>query len=117
MVVVSLTLLPALLGFAGTRIDAIRVPGMKVGAGIPGRESVWHRWGRHVSAHSWRYLVAGVAALVVLSPPILSLRLGSPDDGVRSTSLTTRRAYDLLADGFGVGFNGPPLLSIGPPTA
>ncbi len=112
MVAGSLTLLPALLGFAGTRIDAIRVPGMKVGAGTSDRESVWHRWGRHVSGQPWRYLVGGVAALLVLSTPMLSLRLGSPDEGVRSTELTTRRAYDLLADGFGVGFNGPLLLTV-----
>src|ERR687897_852789 len=82
MVTLALTLLPALLGFAGHRIDALRLPGMRAGAGIPGRESMWHRWGRQVSAHPWRYLGGGVLAL------------------------------DLLADGFGPGFNGPLVLSV-----
>ena len=54
MVALALTLLPALLGFAGRRIDALRVPGLRGGAGVPGRESMWHRWGRQVSAHPWR---------------------------------------------------------------
>jgi putative drug exporter of the RND superfamily len=65
-----------------------------------------------VSAHPWRYLVGGVLALVVLAAPVFSMRLGMTDNGTNPTSMTTRRAYDLLADGFGPGFNGPLLLSI-----
>ncbi|HEX2563057.1 MAG TPA: MMPL family transporter, partial [Acidimicrobiales bacterium] len=113
MVALALTLLPALLGFAGRRIDALRVPRRRRGgAGIPGRESMWHRWGRHVSAHPWRYLVGGVLALGLLAAPVFGMRLGMTDNGTNPTSMTTRRAYDLLADGFGPGFNGPLLLSI-----
>jgi putative drug exporter of the RND superfamily len=112
MVAIALTLLPALLGFAGRRIDALRVPGLRGGAGVPGRESMWHRWGRQVSAHPWRYLVGGVLALGLLAAPVFSMRLGMTDNGTSPTSMTTRRAYDLLADGFGAGFNGPLLLSI-----
>jgi RND superfamily putative drug exporter len=112
MVAIALTLLPALLGFAGHRIDALRVPGLRGGAGVPGRESMWHRWGRQVSAHPWRYLVGGVLALGLLAAPVFSMRLGMTDNGTNPTSMTTRRAYDLLADGFGPGFNGPLLLSI-----
>ncbi len=112
MVAIALTLLPALLGFAGRRIDALRVPGLRGGAGVPGRESMWHRWGRQVSAHPWRYLVGGVLALGLLAAPVFSMRLGMTDNGTSPTSMTTRRAYDLLADGFGPGFNGPLLLSI-----
>jgi putative drug exporter of the RND superfamily len=112
MVALALTLLPALLGFAGHRIDALRVPGLRGGAGVPGRESMWHRWGRQVSAHPWRYLVGGVLALGLLAAPVFSMRLGMTDNGTNPTSMTTRRAYDLLADGFGPGFNGPLLLSI-----
>jgi putative drug exporter of the RND superfamily len=112
MVAIALTLLPALLGFAGHKIDAIRLPGMRAGAGIPGRESLWHRWGRQVSAHPWRYLTGGVLALALLAAPVFSMRLGMTDNGVSPTSMTTRRAYDLLADGFGPGFNGPLLLSV-----
>jgi RND superfamily putative drug exporter len=111
MVAIALTLLPALLGFAGHRIDAIRVPGVRAGAGIPGRESMWHRWGRQVSAHPWRYLVTGVLVLGLLAAPAFAMRLGMTDNGVSPQSLTTRQAYDLLADGFGPGFNGPLVLA------
>jgi RND superfamily putative drug exporter len=112
MVTLALTLLPALLGFAGHRIDALRLPGMRAGAGIPGRESMWHRWGRQVSAHPWRYLGGGVLALGLLAAPVFSMRLGMTDNGTSPTSMTTRRAYDLLADGFGPGVNGPLVLSV-----
>jgi RND superfamily putative drug exporter len=111
MVAISLTLLPALLGFAGHRIDAIRVPGLRGGAGVPGRESVWHRWGRQVSAHPWRYLTGGVLALGLLAAPAAAMRLGMTDNGVSPASLTTRQAYDLVADGFGAGTNGPLVLA------
>jgi RND superfamily putative drug exporter len=112
MVAIALTLLPALLGFAGHKIDAIRLPGMRAGAGIPGRESLWHRWGRQVSAHPWRYLTAGALVLAVLAGPTLGMRLGMTDNGASPSSMTTRQSYDLLAEGFGPGFNGPLLLSV-----
>jgi RND superfamily putative drug exporter len=125
MVAISLTLLPALLGFAGRKVagNGLRLPGRNRSGEprrlaapdvhqTPGRESLWHRWGNQVTAHPWRYLVSGVAVLVVLTAPALSLRLGSPDNGTQSESLTTRQAYDLLANGFGAGFNGPFLLSV-----
>jgi putative drug exporter of the RND superfamily len=111
MVAIALTLLPALLGFAGHNIDAIRLPGMRSGAGIPGRESLWHRWGRQVSAHPWRYLTGGALVLALLAAPAFSMRLGMTDNGSSPTSMTTRQAYDLLGDGFGPGFNGPLVLS------
>jgi putative drug exporter of the RND superfamily len=111
MVALALTLLPALLGFAGHNIDRIRLPGMRAGAGLAGRESLWHRWGRQVAAHPWRYVVGGVLALGLLAAPVFSMRLGMTDNGTSPTSMTTRRAYDLLADGFGPGFNGPLVLS------
>jgi RND superfamily putative drug exporter len=113
MVAISLTLLPALLGFAGHKLRdrsrrlAARNAYPTGGVHQPGRESLWHRWGAQVTAHPWRYLILGVAALGLLTAPVLSLRLGSPDNGTQAESLTTRRAYDLLADGFGPGFNGP----------
>jgi RND superfamily putative drug exporter len=84
---------------------------MRAGAGVSGRETLWHRWGRQVAAHPWRYLVGGVAALVLLAAPVFSMRLGMTDNGASPDSLTTRRAYDLLADGFGPGFNGPLVLA------
>ncbi len=112
MVAVSLTLLPALLGFAGLKIDSIRLPGRRKALSLTPTETVWHRFARHVSDRPWRYLIAGVALLVTLAVPLLSLQLGMADNGNSSESLTTRRAYDLLADGFGPGFNGPLVLGI-----
>jgi len=113
MVAIALTLLPALLGFAGHRIDALRVPGLRPGPGVAGagRETLWHRWGRQVSAHPWRYLALGAVVLGLLTAPVLGLRLGMTDNGTADESLTTRQAYDLLSDGFGPGFNGPLVLS------
>jgi RND superfamily putative drug exporter len=113
MVAISLTLLPALLGFAGHKIDRVTLPFLRTrsAAAAAGRETIWHRWGRQVSAHPWRYLLASVAVLGLLTVPLFSLRLGMTDNGTSPESLTTRRSYDLLAEGFGPGFNGPLVLS------
>ena len=112
MVSVSLTLLPALLGFAGRRLDSTR--GVRRGRTprVRHQETIWHRFARHVSAHPWRYLVVSVTLLLVTAAPLLSLRLGMADNGNSPASFTTRRSYDLLAEGFGRGFNGPLLLGI-----
>jgi RND superfamily putative drug exporter len=114
MIAVSLTLLPAFLGFAGHKIDALRLPGARRRAATrpADRETVWHRWGRHVAARPWRYLIGSLAVLALLAAPLFSLRLGMADNGTSSESLTTRRAYDLLAEGFGPGFNGPLVLAV-----
>jgi RND superfamily putative drug exporter len=112
MVAVSLTLLPALLGFTGRKIDAIRIPGIQGRARDRTRETRWHRWGRQVERHPWRYLVGAVLVLGTLAAPVFALRLGMPDNGTLPESLTSRRAYDLLAEGFGPGFNGPLLLAV-----
>ncbi|MCU1392787.1 MAG: hypothetical protein JWM34_1215, partial [Ilumatobacteraceae bacterium] len=118
MVAISLTLLPALLGFAGHKIDKVSKRAAKkaaVRAADPAyvaKESGWHRWSRHVSKHPVRYLVGGVVILGTFAAPLFSLRLGMVDNGTKSTQVTTRRAYDLLSKGFGPGFNGPLLLSV-----
>jgi putative drug exporter of the RND superfamily len=113
MVAISLTLQPALLGFAGHKIDRVTLPFLRrrSAAAAVGRETIWHRWGHQVSAHPWRYLLASAAVLGLLTVPLLSLRLGMTDNGTSPESLTTRRSYDLLAEGFGPGFNGPLVLS------
>jgi RND superfamily putative drug exporter len=118
MVALALTLLPALLGFAGHKIDRSRLPGLRrvgqasIGADGTARETFWHRWGRQVSAHPWRWFATGVLVLGVLTVPVFSMRLGMTDNGTSPESLTTRQSYDLLAEGFGPGFNGPLLLSV-----
>jgi putative drug exporter of the RND superfamily len=105
MVVASVTLLPAFLGLAGHRIARRRMDRVRVGAG-------WRRWGDHVSAHAARYAIGGTILLLALSAPVLALRLGSPDEGNLPDTRTERRAYDLVARGFGPGINGPLVIAV-----
>ena len=111
MVVAAVTLLPALLGLAGHRINGLR-SGRRQRRETQVAGRTWHRWGRHVSAHAWVYAVGATALLVALAAPALSLRLGFPDEGALPESRTERQAYDLLADGFGAGVNGPLVIAV-----
>jgi putative drug exporter of the RND superfamily len=106
MLAASLTLLPAALGFVGTRIDKFKVPFASKGTKDPGR-GFWFRWSRLVQRRPWTAFLAGAAVLVAITVPLFSLRLGFPDDGNNPKKETSRRAYDLLTNGFGPGFNGP----------
>jgi len=106
----TLTLVPAVLGFAGRAIDRWRIPGLHRDE-TQHRRSGWFAWSRLVQRHPWPFAIAGAAVLVTLALPVLSMRLGSADAGSDPTSKTSRRAYDLLAEGFGPGFNGPLLLA------
>ncbi len=72
-----------------------------------GRDSLAHRWSHAIQDHPWAGLLVGTAILGVLALPVLGLRLGFSDEGNMSPDTTTRRAYDLLAEGFGPGVNGP----------
>ena len=73
----------------------------------PTEQTLAYRWSRAVQAHPWMALIAGAALLLVLAAPVLSLRMGFSDEGNYAEETTTRQAYDLLAAGFGPGFNGP----------
>ena len=101
----ALTLLPALLGFAGRNIDRLRMPFRHPSADHAGR-GFWYRWSRTIQRRPVVTGLAGALALGVLIAPVTGLQLGFPDAGNDPTSLTTRRAYDLMTDGFGAGFNG-----------
>ncbi|MEU8513776.1 MMPL family transporter [Kitasatospora sp. NPDC048722] len=108
----ALTLLPALMGVIGHRMDrfTVRRPVAEAGgdAGDGGGEGgAWHRYARRVEARPWRYLVAGVVVLAVLSIPLFSIQLGHIDDGADSPDFTDRRAFDLMSQAFGPGSNGP----------
>jgi RND superfamily putative drug exporter len=107
MVVGSVTLLPALLGLAGHRINGFRrkTPSASVGSG-------WRRWGEHVSRKAWVYAIGVTLSLLALTAPVLSLQLGFPDEGTLPETRTERRAYDLVAAGFGPGINGPLLIAV-----
>ncbi|MEO5633907.1 MMPL family transporter [Gaiella sp.] len=111
MVLASITLLPALLRLAGHRINGIR---RRPDARPKGEkaERRWERWGLHVCRHPWPYLVGVGGVLVALTVPVLGLQVGMPDDGSLPGSRTERRAYDLAAQAFGPGFNGPLLVAV-----
>jgi RND superfamily putative drug exporter len=108
MVVASVTLLPAFLGLAGERLNRSRI--RRRPAGETGRG--WRRWGEHVSRNAWPYAIGVTLALIGLTAPVLSLRLGFPDEGTYPETRTERRAYDLVAEGFGPGINGPLLVVV-----
>jgi RND superfamily putative drug exporter len=101
----SVTLVPAVMGFAGTKLAA------KEHKRRHHRDTVAFRWSRQIQKRPWTMAGVSLAVLIALAIPMFSIRLGAADQGNDPTSLTTRRAYDLLAQGFGPGFNGPVLLA------
>ena len=153
--VASLTLLPAMLGFAGERVERTRWRGLiaaglvavaLLGAGLkiqplaagailvaavvivlgffwtplrrevprrepaPLRTTRAYRWSRVVQHHPWSMAIGATVFLVVLTIPAFGMHLGFPDEGNDPPGTTTREAYDLLAEGFGPGHNGPLVL-------
>jgi RND superfamily putative drug exporter len=108
-VATALTLLPALLSLLGNRIDAGRILGRRRAA-KPAEATAWWRLAHRVAARPWPYLVAAALVLLALASPALALKTGFPNAGDSPTSATERRAYDLLADGFGPGYNAPLLI-------
>ncbi|WP_067803069.1 MMPL family transporter [Actinomadura formosensis] len=103
-VLAALTLLPALLGFAGRAVTRLRVPGLRgdVRDGGAGR-----RWARFVVRRPLPVLLAGLAVAGIMAVPAQDLRLGLPGGGSYAGDTSARRAHDLTAEGFGPGFNGP----------
>ena len=106
----SVTLLPAILGFAGRTIDRFSI-GRRRAAARRRDRTMWFRWSRVIQHRPWPAFGVGLAILVLLAVPLLSMRLAFPDAGGNPTSDTTRRAYDLVSSGFGAGFNGPLVLA------
>jgi putative drug exporter of the RND superfamily len=154
-VLASITLLPALLGFAGDRIERTRRRGL-IAAGFvalalaaiglevpalafvgfagavlaivlgffvpwlkteihhrpprPRQQTIAYRWSREIQHRPWPFAVIATVVLVVLALPVLGLRLGFQDESNFEEGTDTKEAYDLLAEGFGKGFNGPLLV-------
>jgi len=100
----SLTLLPALLSFFGRRIGA---PGRRRRAQPARQRGFWSRWITVIQRHPALAALGATALMLALAAPALGLRLGASDAGNDPATQTTRKAYDLLARGFGPGFNGP----------
>ncbi|WP_432754009.1 MMPL family transporter [Streptomyces sp. JL2001] len=127
MVLASVTLLPAFLGAAGPRLARAGRIGRALRTGKLGRlarrrdpaagaahAAGWRRWIGHVSRHPVLYAVGAAGLLLAATLPVLGLRVGLPDDGSLPPSRTERRAYDLVAEGFGPGTNGPLVIAADP---
>ncbi|MFD9033678.1 MMPL family transporter [Streptomyces sp. NPDC059567] len=127
MVLASVTLLPAFLGAAGPRLARAGRIGRALQTRKPGRlprrrdpatgaahAAGWRRWIGHVSRHPVPYAVGAAGLLLTATLPVLGLRVGLPDDGSLPHSRTERRAYDLVAEGFGPGTNGPLVIAADP---
>ncbi|MEU9605993.1 MMPL family transporter [Streptomyces sp. NPDC048057] len=126
MVVASVTLLPAFLGAAGPRLARAGRIGRALQTRKPGRlarrdkvagaapAAGWRRWTGHVSRHPVLYAIGAAGLLLTATLPVLGLRVGLPDDGSMPHNRTERRAYDLVAEGFGPGTNGPLVIAADP---
>ena len=108
----SLTLLPALLTLAGGRLvrPGRRARRRGVQATDQRHGGTWLRWSEFVQSHSWAIAAASTIVMLLIAAPATALRLGSSDAGNDPVSFTTHKAYELLAEGFGQGFNGPLLV-------
>jgi RND superfamily putative drug exporter len=113
VMVAAITLFPALLGYLGKHIDRLRVPlGRRRPTQLdverrPVPAAAWTRWSLLVRRHSVLATVVSVAALLVLAAPFLGVHFGLPDEGNDPERMSSRQAYDMVAEGFGPGANGP----------
>ena len=118
MVAASITLLPAFLGLAGHRVNGRISKRVRMAAKADAAAAAdhvtpgWERWGSHVANNAWPYAIGVTVLLLALTAPVLSLQLGFPDEGTLPDTRTERRAYDLVAEGFGPGVNGPLVIAI-----
>jgi RND superfamily putative drug exporter len=115
-VLIALTMIPALLGYAGRRIHPAGEKSRLLGGGRPRRHpdrpNLGTRWASLVVRRPLAVLLLGVVGLGAAAIPAASLELGMGDDGSKPASTTQRRAYALVADGFGPGFNGPLMIVV-----
>jgi RND superfamily putative drug exporter len=107
-VATALTLLPAVLTLLGDRVDKLRVLRRK--SAKAAEQTTWWRLAHRISARPWPYLVGSAVLLLALAAPTLSMKSGFPDAGGDNPNATQRKAYDLLAEGFGPGYNAPMLV-------
>src|SRR3954454_6843653 len=105
----SITLLPALLGLLGPKVDRLRIPilGRRLDRPEEDGNSPAARWSHWVQKRPWAAVVVATAILLALAAPALGMRLGFPDAGNDKQGTMTREAYALISEGFGPGANGP----------
>ena len=106
----SLTLLPALLAFAGRRVDRLKIPGLGRALKTGGEPVRARKWSQGVQKRPWTAAIVGTAVLLLLAAPLFGIRLGFPDSGNDRDGTTTRAAFQLTEEGFGPGASGPLLL-------
>ena len=112
-VLAAITLMPAMLGFTGHRLISSRWARGKIKkAGRPGYEPASWRYASALRKIPILVVLAGIVVPLIVAIPAMHIRLGLPDQGSQPTSQTTRRAYDLVSDGFGPGANGPLLVVV-----
>jgi RND superfamily putative drug exporter len=109
-VAAAITLLPALLGIVGERIDRLALPHRR--AARDDHPHGWARWARVVARRPLPSMLVALAVLVALALPTFDLYLGQQDNGALPTDTNARQAYDGMAAAFGVGANGPLLISV-----
>ncbi|MDQ1294843.1 MAG: putative drug exporter of the superfamily [Actinomycetota bacterium] len=113
MVLAAVTLLPALFGLLGHRVNALPVRRRgRARAETRPEHNLAHRWAAQVQRHRVPWALVSLLVLGILAAPAFSLRLGTPDDGTQPTDLTQRRAYDIVSEHFGPGWNGPLLITV-----
>jgi putative drug exporter of the RND superfamily len=108
----AVTLLPALLSYLGPRVDRLRIPFLGRTLRAEGdANSPAGRWSHAVQRRPWPAAIIATAVLLALAAPALGMRLGFPDAGNDPRDTMTRQAYDLIAEGFGPGTNGPVVIA------
>lgn len=106
----AVTLLPAVLGLAGRRV--LRRRDRAAGAKITVESPRVRRWAEHVGRHPWPWLLAASVLMLALAAPALGMRTWPSDASSQPTSNTVRQAYDLVAEGYGDGANGPLVVAV-----
>jgi RND superfamily putative drug exporter len=115
MVTASVTLLPAFLGLAGPRLGRVgRLGRLIQRASAAASRGGWRRWIGHVNRHPVPYALGAAALLLAAALPVFGMHVGLPDDGSLPANRTERQAYDLVAQGFGPGTNGPLIIAVDP---
>src|SRR5512133_3300873 len=111
-VLAAITLLPAVLSLVGPHIESVRVPAFFRPSPKDLEGGFWGGWARVLTRRPWLGIAGVLALLIPLIVPFFSLNLGQEDIGATPKSTTERQAYDLMAAGFGVGYNGPLLVAV-----
>ncbi|MEK4660688.1 MMPL family transporter [Priestia sp. FSL H7-0729] len=107
-VLIAIILVPAILAAAGDRIGPSRENRwLRKWSGSKKEKTSENAWSRVVTRKPWLTAILCIAVLIMCTLPFLHMQLGLPDNGLKSTETTERRGYDLMAEGFGEGFNGP----------